>query len=107
MAIEAIGDGTIRKHIWILATDTTTPIITIIIVLTHSGIQHGAVHIVFHTIPTILHTTTDMVLMVHHITIILITSTIIRLHRDTEIQQEFIPGIVMAVENLSTQEALE
>ena len=46
-----------------------------------------------------------MVLMAHHLTIILITSTIIRLHRDTEIQQEFIPGIVMAVEDLITQEA--
>ena len=73
----------------------------------HFGIQPGAAHIVFHTILTIGHTITDMVLMARHITIILITSTIIGLHRDTEIQQDIIPEIIMVEEDQQEQGTMQ
>ena len=69
----------------------------------HFGIQHGAAHIVFHTILIIGHTITDMVLMAHTIIIIHITSTMIRVQEGTEVHQDILPGITMVEEDQSEQ----
>ena len=67
------------------------------------GIQHGAAHIVFHTILTIGHTITDTALMVLTIIIIHITSTMIRVQEATEVPEDILPGITMAEEDQSEQ----
>ena len=72
-------------------------------VLIHFGIQHGAVHIVFHTILIIGHIITDTVLMALTIIIIHITSTMIRVQENTEVQEGILPGITMVEEDQSEQ----
>ena len=69
----------------------------------HFGIQPGAAHIVFHTIPTIGLTITDTVPMAPTIIIIHITSTMIREQEDSEVPEDILPGITMAEEDQSEQ----